>query len=340
MSPILLTILTLVVGAVLVWVLDELLLNPWLTGKIVDRFEKMPTFRVPEVAADSAAECVQFRTSDGLQLSGALWNAHQVDAPGLVLFFPEMTGSCWLASEYCQAMIRNGYVVFSLDFRGHGGSDCQPGYSPLHWLSEFEMLDVAAALEFVESHPRLSTLPILAFGVSRGGVAALTAGGRYPRIRGVIADSAFGTLDTMRFFADRFVDLFLPRWLYRLVPEWHVRRTIRRAIAGSEQQRGCSYVQLEAEVQGLEADRTLLISGAADTYITPHISAALVRLLGDAVRAWNVIGARHNQARWTEPQTYDRLILRHAAHCLGETQVADPAVPIAYPAATAVTEPV
>ncbi len=340
MGSILLTILTLVVGILLICLLDELLINPWLTSKIVGRFEKMPAFRVPEVAADSSAECVQFRTSDGLQLRGTLWNAQQADAPGLILFFPEMTGSRWLAFEYCQALIQRGYVVFSFDFRGHGDSDSQEGYSPLHWLSEFEMLDVAAALEFVESHPRLSTLPILAFGVSRGGVAALTAGGRYPRIRGVIADSAFGTLDTMRFFADRFVDLFLPRWLYRLVPEWHVRRTIRRAIAGSERQRGCRYVQLDREVAGLEADRTLLISGAADTYITPEISAALVRLLGEHVRVWSVIGARHNQARWTEPQAYDRLILRHVAHCLGETQAADSAVPVAYPVTAAVTEPV
>lgn len=319
------TILISAVCALLaVLILDRKLVNPWLTSRIAARFEKMPSFRVPQVEPDFTAEQVQFKTSDGVQLFGSLWNADHDHSPGLILFFPEMTGSRWLAPFYCSALIRRGYSVLSVDFRGHGDSECQMGYSPLHWLSEYEMLDVAAALEFVESHPRLSTLPILAYGVSRGGVAALTTGGRYPKVRGVIADSAFSTLSTMRFFADRFADLFLPRWLYRMVPEWHVQRTIRCAVASSEKARNCRYVNLHDEVDGLESDRVLLISGAADTYITPEISASLTHMLGPDVRVWSVSEARHNQARNTATEEYDRRILEHVERCLLETTSAIP----------------
>ena len=46
---------------------------------------------------------------------------------------------------------------------------------PIHWITEYEMADVDAMLQFIESRPSLRTLPLLTCGVSRGGVAALVA---------------------------------------------------------------------------------------------------------------------------------------------------------------------
>ena len=221
-----------------------------------------------------------------------------------------------MAPQYCAALIDEGYALFSFDFRGQGESDRPAGYSASHWMTELEMRDISAAMDFIESHPRLSTLPILVFGVSRGGVGALLTGARYPKVRGVIADSAFGTLTMIRFFADRFADLVLPRWLYRLVPNWHVERTLRQAMAYNERRKGCRFVHLEDEVSGLESESVLLISGTADTYVSGDVAGRLHRLVGAGAKHWIVAGARHNMARSVHQGEYDRRICEHAAVCL------------------------
>jgi pimeloyl-ACP methyl ester carboxylesterase len=287
-----------------------------LVPSIAGFLEKAPAFRVTLGKPDRCAQPVEFRTSDGLTLRGSVWNGDQSEATGLVIYLPEMEGNHWMAPQYCAALIDEGYALFSFDFRGQGESDRPAGYSASHWMTELEMRDISAAMDFIESHPRLSTLPILVFGVSRGGVGALLTGARYPKVRGVIADSAFGTLTMIRFFADRFADLVLPRWLYRLVPNWHVERTLRQAMAYNERRKGCRFVHLEDEVSGLESESVLLISGTADTYVSGDVAARLHRLVGAGAKHWIVAGARHNMARSVHQGEYDRRICEHAAVCL------------------------
>lgn len=306
---------------------DLLVIRRLLVPRICDYFEKAPEFQVIPGVPLANAEMVSFRTSDGVALRGSVLNTGVANPPGLVIFMPELKGNHWMASRYCDALIRAGYVVFAFDFRCQGESDAAPGYAPIHWMSEYEMLDVGAAMEFIEAHPNLSTLPILTFGVSRGGVAALLAGCRYPRVRGVIADSAFGTRTMIRFFADRFVDLFVPRWFYRFLPEWHIARTLRKAVAASESRRGCRYVHLEDEVLGLESGSVLLISGGADTYVSRSVARRIQSLAGPETQLWIAPGAKHNMARSVHSSEYDRRVLEHAAACLrnetGDSLVVD-----------------
>jgi len=297
-------------------VLELLATKRLLVPSIAGFLEKAPAFRVTLGKPDRRAQPVEFRTSDGLTLRGSVWNGDQSEATGLVIYLPEMEGNHWMAPQYCAALIDEGYALFSFDFRGQGESDRPAGYSASHWMTELEMRDISAAMDFIESHPRLSTLPILVFGVSRGGVGALLTGARYPKVRGVIADSAFGTLTMIRFFADRFADLVLPRWLYRLVPNWHVERTLRQAMAYNERRKGCRFVHLEDEVSGLESESVLLISGTADTYVSGDVAGRLHRLVGAGAKHWIVAGARHNMARSVHQSEYDRRICEHAAVCL------------------------
>jgi pimeloyl-ACP methyl ester carboxylesterase len=307
--------LYLILFAGLVAVVEMLATRRLLVPSIAGFLEKAPAFRVTPGQPDRRAQSVQFRTLDGVNLSGSVWNGEQ-ESCGLVLYLPEMDGNHWMAPKYCAALLDEGYALFSFDFRGQGESERPSGYSASHWLTELEMRDISAAMEFIESHPRLSTLPILVFGVSRGGVGALLTGARYPKVRGVIADSAFGTLTMLRFFADRFADLILPRWLYRLVPNWHVERTLRQAMAYNESRRGCRFVHLEDEVSGLEAESVLLISGSADTYVSQDVARRLHRLVGSGSQHWVAAGARHNMARSVHQSEYDRRVLQHAAVCL------------------------
>ena len=287
------------------------------TPKICDIFENVPPFNVATDAEQQDAQPVGFRTVDGVQLAGSLLNADRPHPPGLVLFLPELRGNHWMARRYCQALLDRGFVVLSFDFRNQGGSEAMPGYTPIHWMTEFEMSDVAAAMEFIGSDSRLNKLPMIAFGISRGGVAALLAGCRYPRIRAVISDSAFGTMSMIRFFVDRFVWHVIPEWLYRLLPEWHVDMTLKQAVRLSESRRKCAYIHLEQEISGLDASSVLLISGSRDSYVTPEIAARLHAVVGHSAALWIAEGAKHNMSRSTQPVEYDRRVLAHATMCLG-----------------------
>ena len=289
----------------------------YVTPRIVDIFENVPPFNVVTETPNPHDELLLIPTADGVTLQGSLLNGDRKDARGLILFLPELRGNHWMARRYCDALIRHGYIVMAVDFRSQGESAMMPGYSPIHWITEFEMADVEAMLEFIESRPALSTLPIIAYGVSRGGVAALVAACRYPRIRGVIADSAFGTMSMTRYFVDRFVHYVIPQWVYRLLPTWHVNLTLRNAMQQSENRRSCKYVHLEHERETFESEIVLLISGGRDSYVTPEISARLQSTIGQHCQLWIAPGAKHNMSRSVCTAEYDRRVLKHCSVCIG-----------------------
>ena len=296
---------------------DLVVMRRFLVPRICDHFEKSPSFNVLPASPRPDAVPISFHSTDGVTLRGSLINSDAPAPPGLVLFFPEHQGNHWTAPRYCQALIEQGYVVMAFDVRNQGDSDSMAGYTPSHWMTEYEMRDVTAAMDFIESDERLSTLPLMTFGVSRGGVAALLTACRFHRVRGVVADSAFGTLMTIRYFADRFATLFVPGRLYKLIPDWHINRTLRRVMALSESRRGCRYVHLEDEVRHLESRSVLLISGSSDSYVSTDIARRLQKLAGSGTQLWIVRGAGHNGARLRLTSDYDHKVALHASRCLG-----------------------
>jgi pimeloyl-ACP methyl ester carboxylesterase len=300
-----------------------LLLTEWsfrrfVSPKIRDIFENVPPFNVIPEPRNPDAQRIEFRTSDGILLRGSLLNSDVDNPPALVLFLPELHGSHWTARRYCDALLKQRYMVLSFDFRNQGESESMDGYLPIHWMTEYEMTDVATALEFVESNQKLDSLPLVVFGVSRGGVAALLTGCRYPRIQAVIADSAFGTMAMIRFFVDRFVQHVIPEWLFALLPNWHIRITLKQAVQLSESGRKCRYAHLEDEVKGLESANVLLISGARDSYVTPVIAGKLHEVVGKQAELWLAPGAKHNMSRAVQTEEYDRRIVAHFERCLNQ----------------------
>ena len=289
----------------------------YVTPRICDIFENVPPFNVATENADDSAELISIVTADGVNLKGSLINGHLRDAKGLVLFLPELRGNHWMAKRYCAALIDRGYMVLAVDFRGQGESSSQQGYSPIHWVTEFEMMDVDAMMHFIQSRSTIKTLPLLVYGVSRGGVAALIAACRYSCVNGVVADSAFGTMSMTRHFVDRFVTYVIPQWVYRLLPTWHVDLTLKNGIELSERRRKCQYVHLERERASLDSRSVLLISGGRDSYVTPEIASHLQDIVGEGCQLWIAPGAKHNMSRDICTEEYDRRVVDHCELCLG-----------------------
>lgn len=286
-------------------------LRRFASRRIADIFENVPPFNVVADGEQPQARQIRIPTSDGLQLAGSVLWPERTCPLGLVIFFPELRGNHWMAKRYCESLLNEGFAILGFDFRNQGHSDFSPEYSPIHWITEYEMTDVAAVLEFIESDPDLSTMPLFAFGVSRGGVAALVAGGRYPRIQAVIADSAFDTLPMAEHFVDRFARYVIPGWLFSFVPSWHIDLALKQGLQISEKRRKCQYVHLQNEVSGLSDTPVLLISGSRDSYVSVDVARLLQRLIGPKAELWVVEHAKHNMARATATTEYDERISQH-----------------------------
>lgn len=270
-------------------------------------FEHQPPFAVEAFPPNPHAERITFPTSHGLMLQGSLIRQDFQPPRGLIIFCPELGANRWSAAAYCEGLLDSGFDVFSFDFRNQGDSDPMPGYEPIHWLTEFEVDDVLAAIAFAQSRDDLHDVPLGLMGVSRGGAAALVAAARSSAVRCVASDGAFSAHGMLLHYAHRWGRLYFPEWFLRLLPEWHLSMTVSIIRWVSQVRRGCLYASLERVLPLLQDKPVLMVSGERDTYVIPEITRRLYQCTGRHTEAvWIVDGAKHNLARQVNPVEYNR----------------------------------
>ena len=181
---------------------------------------------------------------------------------------------------------------------------------PIHWVTDSEVTDIRAVINFVLADSNLSRLPLGAFGVSRGGSIALLAACQCPQILSVVTDSAYSTRSLVFHFTNRFSRYIVPAWFFRWLPAWHVKMDVEQALRRSERRRGRRYVHLEQHAQNL-TQPVLLISGSRDSYVTPEVTQQLGDLLRQPGSTWIVQKAKHNKARCVSRDDYDARIASH-----------------------------
>ncbi len=278
---------------------------------IVPLFESPPPFRPEEGLPDPAADRIDFLTTHGLQLRGAAFHTPHRPPRGVLLFCAEMGSNRWSAPHYCAGLLANGFDLFAFDFRNQGESDCLPGYTASHWLTEFEIDDVLAAIACIRAQPAWAGLPLGLLGVSRGGGAALIAASRSDSVAGVASDGAYSAADVLLHYARQWGHLYMPGWLFRLIPLWHIRLTLTLVLALSQWKRGCRYPSLHRALKGLTHKPVLMISGELDTYVFPEMTHRLILRAGHAPGdAWIAPGAKHNRARFLNRDEYDQRLIR------------------------------
>lgn len=287
---------------------------------ILPIFESRPPFNVRAANLDVRARKLRFATTDGLTLVGSL--VMPAGRPrGLIVFCPEFGGSHASGADYLDGLIEAGFALFAFDFRNQGESDHEHGYLPTHWLTEREVEDAMAALRFIAEQRELRELPVGLFGVSRGGNAALASGARLPHVKAVAVEGAFSTDALMLHYGFRWAELYAPRWVLRLVPDWHLAGTLRLARRCNGWRRGVDYTILERWLPKLATRPVQLISGARDSYVTPRIAQRLREGISpDCNPVWIVPGAKHNQARWTAPEEFEQRLVDFYDDALGGFQ--------------------
>lgn len=296
-------------GILLLWAIVHLLwlvclFYPILLSVCVRVFEEIPWLKAKEEPPLEPREDVTFLTSDGLTLQGSYLATTESERLGTIVFCHELTGDRWGAGPYVESLRKNGFDVFTFDFRGQGESENQPGYEPSQWATEFETIDLQAALDYLDGRPDADGRGYGVIGVSRGGTVALTAAAIDSRIQAVVTDGAFSAVLMGIFYIRRYVRIFtflgpliavLPDvWIY-----WHMRITLQEV----SKRRHCTFPKVERLLKQV-TQPVLMIHGEGDRYIPREVAEKTAKRLPNLAELWFVPKAKHNQACYVAPNEY------------------------------------
>jgi dipeptidyl aminopeptidase/acylaminoacyl peptidase len=172
-----------------------------------------------------------------------------------------------------RVLAAHGYGILAFDWRGHGES----GGDGTTWGIE-EQRDLAAALNFVTRRPEVDSTRIGALGFSMGGMIMLKAAENDPRLRAVVVEGAYTSLeDEVRHDHGRW------GWWSGTVSAWTLR------LAGVRLDR-------ERPIDALcrISPRPLLIIGStADRDLPEEISRRMYAAACQPKELWMIEGATH-----------------------------------------------
>ncbi len=185
-------------------------------------FQEKPILILPFGQPVAGAEDVTLTTADGVCLQGCYLRT-TVPRKGVILFGLEFGANRWGCVPYCEFLRTAGYDIFTFEMRGQGNSPAQPGYEPLHWITEFEVADFRAALAYLKSRPDRAACGIGFFGLSKGGGCGLIAAAEDPFVRCCVTDGAYATMATMMPYVEQWVSIYVRRWIADRLPRWYLR---------------------------------------------------------------------------------------------------------------------
>lgn len=272
-------------------------------------FEETPIFSPTEGVPHPASEEVEFTTRDDVTLRGSYLRAAG-DPRGLVVFCHEFLSDRWSGIAYWEFLREAGFDIFAFDFRNHGASEHDPGFTPRHWVTGFELADLEAAIDHLKTRPGSSRLAIGLFGVSRGGGAAIGVAARDRNVRCVVTDGAFPTHHTVLVYMKKWMALYVTdHWFYKVLPDWYIAFVRDRVLARVERDFGCWFIRLERAIRRIAPRPILMIYGGRDSYIRPDIAREFFECAREPRELWIVHGARHNACLETAGGEYRSRVL-------------------------------
>jgi len=287
---------------------------------LVRIFQEKPLFIIQRGQPVPEGEEVSFPTPDGLRLHGCYLRAHG-RRRGVILFGPEFGSNCWSCVPYCEHLLAHGFDVFAFEPRNQNDSEGLPGYEPLQWVTEFEVRDTQAALNYLKNRPDADPRGVGFFGISKGAGAGLIAAARDPYVRCCVTDGVFATLTTMIPYMRKWITIYSNRyWIQVLLPTWFYALVGRAGLRRIRRNGGGRFPSLERALPRLSPRPLLMIHGGADTYIKPDMARALFKLARPPKEFWLVDGAKHNQALPVAGDEYRRRVLEFFATHLADDQ--------------------
>lgn len=251
-----------------------------------------------------------FYAADGVRLRGVhMQPPPNVARRGMVIFAPEFRSNRFSCARYCRPLIMAGYDVFAFDFRGHGDSALEDGYTARQWASDREVADMTGAISYVEQWLEEQGRPIEMgiFGISRGACAGVLASASCASVKAIITDGAFSSDCTLEHLMKRWAKIFAKvKIVYENHPpefwqflRWALFVTCRVKFR-------CTFPSVRKALTRMIPRPMLFIHGERDSYIPVDQSRLLYALSAQPKYLWVVPGARHNQSVEVMPEEYAR----------------------------------
>lgn len=289
-------------------------------------FHEQPLFFPLRLTPKDRGEAVEFRAADGIPLSGSYFKRRTGGRAGVVVFCHEFLSNRWSCQAYVDSLRDVGFDIFSFDFRNHGTSGKAEGYQPIQWLTDYEVKDLRAALDYLRTRPDRDLAGFGLFGVSRGGNTALVVAADQPDVWGVVTDGAFPTRGTMYSYIMKWAEIYVRRTYVRnLIPKFCYHYVSWMARLSSQRQLRCTFPCVERAVARLAPRPWFAIHGEKDTYIGPGIARTFFNRAKKPKELWIVAGAKHNRCRETEPEAYAARLLDFMDRFAPRRLVIDPA---------------
>ncbi len=283
-------------------------------------FQEKPLFVIPRGERNEIAEDVSIPTENGRSIRGCYFKTLQSERRGVILFGLEFGSDRWSCQSYCEQLLANGYDVFAYEPRNQGESDKDPNYEPLQWVTDRDLVDARAALNYLHSRPDADPYGVGIFGVSKGGSLGLLLAAEDRKVRCVATDGAFATYTTMVPFIRKWVSIYIKRrdWLRKRIPDWFYGLLGNAALSEVQSQRHVEFVSIEKAVRKMRQP-WFAIHGAGDTYIKPEMAETLVGMArrSTAKELWMVDGAKHNMALHLAGETYHEKLIAFFDRHLG-----------------------
>jgi len=272
--------------------------------RVVRIFEEVPWLQATANQPLDDSETARFPSRDGVELCGSYLRTSCKHRKGILLFCHELTGDRWGVLSYLRELNHEGYDIFTFDFRNHGESDFVPDYQPSQWLTEYELNDVEAAVNYLVSRQDYQSTPIAALGISRGGTAALALAARDSQISAVVTDGAFPLIPMIVHYTWKYVRIytvFAP--LLFAMPIWWLKIHMTWPVWVAERRNKCRFVYLEQLIKQVKQP-VLMLHGGSDR----HIPMEVVRPMADSLARLTELHifpkAKHNRSIQTAKSDY------------------------------------
>jgi len=154
------------------------------------------------------AKEVWLAAEDGISLIS--WEVQADDPRGVVIFLSGIHNPSVTAYfGHAKMLSENGYSSLLIEMRAHGKSEGDKIF-----LGTREYLDTRAGVEYILSRSEYKDLPVIVFGVSMGGAAAINSIGEIPELDGLISISAFSSWPDV--FCDSMVNMGIPGFIAKI----------------------------------------------------------------------------------------------------------------------------
>jgi fermentation-respiration switch protein FrsA (DUF1100 family) len=171
-------------------------------------------------------------------------------------------------------------------------------------IGDLERLDVLSAVDFATR--TAPDLPVVVYGASMGGAAALLAAAEDTRIRAVVADSAYARLN-----------LAVKSWWRSAVGKASILLHPTLLIGRLYTRQSAHKVAPEAVIAHIAPRPVLLMHGTHDQLIPPSHAERLFHAAREPKQLWWAQGCEHVQARYERPDEFYPLLVNFMLKAVG-----------------------